>query len=259
MDFSVRVKNLTVRYRDVIALEDVNFELKHPSFLIVFGPNGSGKTTLLKSILGLINYEGHIDVFGLDVKKQATEVRRKIGYVPQRERIAPHVPVRVLDVILMGRLSRKGLLYMPKKTDLEKIKEVLKSLDIYDIRYRRFSHLSGGQQQRALIARALAVEPEILLLDEPFSGIDVASMEKIIEILEKIKREKKMTVIIVTHDLNQIMHLADTLLLLKNRVIKFGTVDEVLDEAVLYEAFGSKAKVIRFKQECYALLGDYHA
>jgi len=257
---AVEVRNLRVAYPDTIALDNVNFELPHPSIMVVMGPNGAGKTTLLKAIMGLIRIQnGSIKVFGIDVFEHPDKIRRMIGYVPQREKVSEHIPIRTRDVVLLAKLVRSGPLTIPTRRDIEEIKEILDAVllprDTWD---KRFSELSGGQKQKALIARALVLKPKLLLLDEPFSGVDAPSQHEIMEILSDL-RKKGISTILVTHDINPIIEYVDYMLLLNRKAIAYGRPNEVLTEENLTKAYGVKIKLIVHGEVCYAITGDYHA
>jgi len=258
--YAIEVENLTVKYGDEVALEDINFKLEHPSFLTIIGPNGSGKTTLLRTILGLIKPEkGHVRVFNIEVLRNPTKARHMIGYVPQRERISANIPIRVVDIVLMGRLARFGPLTMQSKYDMEKVKEALKLVGMVDFWDKRFSSLSGGQQQRVLIARALAVEPKMLILDEPFSAVDIPTQREILNLLYNLRIREDITVVMVTHDVNPVIECSDKIMILNKKLIAYGTPDEVIKDENLLKAYGVAIKIITHEGICYVLSGDTHA
>ncbi|MGQ4892869.1 MAG: metal ABC transporter ATP-binding protein [Candidatus Njordarchaeia archaeon] len=257
--WAILVENMTVRYNDHVALENITFKLKRSHFLTVMGPNGAGKTTLLRAILGLIKpVEGRVEVEGINVLENPQEVRRLTAYVPQRTNIVKNMPIRVWDIVVLGRKTRKGIIRPLNKRDYIAIKRALETVGLWELRRQRFSNLSGGQQQRALIARALAMEPKILLLDEALSGVDVVSGEIIINTLREVKG-KGVTIVYVTHDINEVMDLADKILILKGEMVAFGKPSDVLREEILAKAYGSKVKVFWDKDKCFALIGDKHA
>lgn len=258
--YAIEVENLTVRYGEEVALDDISFKLEHPSFLTIIGPNGSGKTTLLKSILGLIKPEkGNIKIFNIDVLKDATKARHMVGYVPQRERISTNVPIRVADIVLMGRLARYGPLTVPSKYDVEKVREALELVGMVDFWNNRFFSLSGGQQQRILIARALAVEPKMLLLDEPFSAVDIPTQREILNMLYNLRLQKNITVVLVTHDVNPVVECSDKIMILNKRLIAYGKPNDVIKDDILLKAYGVAVKIIAHEGICYVLSGDTHA
>lgn len=260
MNDAIKVEDLEVRYGNYVALQEVSFRLPHPSILAVIGPNGAGKTTLLKSLIGLIKpVKGKINIFGIDAIHDPESVRKIIGYVPQRERVAEHIPIRAKDIVLLPKLVRAGPLTIPRKIDILAAKEALETVllprETWD---KKFSELSGGQKQKVLIARALVLQPKLLLLDEPFSGVDAPSQREIMELIYELKKENIST-ILVTHDINPIIEYIDYLLLLNKKAISFGVPDKVLTEENLSKAYGIKIKIITHRGACYAIIGDYHA
>lgn len=258
MDKMVKFSEVTVRYKNVVALDKVSFEADGPSFVVVVGPNGSGKTTLLKASLGLVKAEGEIKILGMDVRRNLKEIRRSIGYVPQMERIDPSFPVTVRDVVMMGRTARRGAGKPFSEEDVEISRKALESVDLLDKWDEPFSHLSGGQQQRVLIARALASEPKLLLLDEPLTGVDKASQEKIVDLLKESVKSG-IGVIMVTHDVNPVMDITDYVLLLNKKVIAFGRPTAVIEREKLVETFGGRVEVVRMGPICYVIGSDAHA
>ncbi len=257
---SIELKNVTVTYNGKVAIENINFALEHPAILTIIGPNGAGKSTLLKAILGLVKVkQGKIIVFGNNVAKEPEKVRKLIGYVPQREHISTNMPIRVKDVVLMARLSRKGVMAFPSKKDIEAARNALKAVDLEELWNERFSTLSGGQQQRVMIARALAVEPKILLLDEPFSAADITSQKSIINLLYNLRMKKGVTILIVVHNVNPLLNCSDKILLLNKQVIGYGSPKDVIKEDLLERLYGAKVTLIKTERICYLVESDTHA
>lgn len=254
----VRFSEVTVRYGRTVALEKVSFEADGPSFVVVVGPNGSGKTTLLKASLGLVKAEGDIRILGMDLRRNLMEIRRSVGYVPQMERIDPSFPVTVRDIVMMGRTARRGAGKPFRDEDVEISRRALESVGLLEKWDEPFSHLSGGQQQRVLIARALASEPRLLLLDEPLTGIDRASQEEIADLLKNAVKSG-IGVVMVTHDVNPVIDMTDYVLLLNRRVIAFGRPAAVIEREKLAETFGGRVEVVRMGPICYVIGGDVHA
>lgn len=257
---AVDVRDLYVKYNDYVALEDISFRIRHPSITVIMGPNGAGKTTLVKSILKLIDFHhGEIRVFGLDVKEHEKEIRNLIGYVPQREKVTEHIPIRARDVVLLAKMVRIGPLAIPTRRDIIEVKEALKKVLLpRDAWNKRFSELSGGQKQKVLIARAIVLKPKLLILDEPFSGVDTVSQREIMDFLSGLKK-KGISIIIVAHDINPIVEYVDNILLLNRKMIAFGKPKEVLTEENLSKAYGIDVRVIVHGEACYAIIGDRHA
>jgi len=233
----LKVSNLTVAYPERIALQNVSFEMKNPALLTVIGPNGAGKTTLLKTMLGLIKpISGTVEILEMNPFKEGAKVRRIIGYVPQRERIDPTMPVLVKDVVLMGRTPKLPLGAWFRTMDLEAAKEALSLVGMENYWDEPYIHLSGGQQQRVLIARALASNPKLLLLDEPFAGVDLTSRSLILDVIRH-KVKEGVGAIVVSHN-PEPASIADLVLLLNVEVMAFGSKDDVLKPELIQSVYG---------------------
>ncbi len=192
-DWCIRLRDLTAGYRGQAVLRGVNFTLLHGSFTALLGANGSGKSTLLKTILGLLPpVQGRVEY-----RQIASPV---IGYVPQQEQLDANYPLSALDVVLMGAHPRLQAGPAIPAAERAFARQCLKSTESEALAGQRFAKLSGGQKQRVLIARALATRPDILILDEPTSGVDASATESILELLAGIHRERRLTILIVTHD-----------------------------------------------------------
>jgi len=208
MDSIIRLENVSTIYEGERrpAVKEVKLTLDQNELVYVVGPNAAGKTTLLETINGLLpRFKGRVVVFGLDVRVRGKEVRREIGYVPQDFMVEPGEPYTALDVVLMGRYGKIGILHRPDENDLGKIMEAMRLMGIDELADRPVGKLSGGQQQKVMIARALAKEPRILLLDEPFSNLDPESRERIPALISRVHEEREMTTIIVTHDIHEML------------------------------------------------------
>ncbi|MET3699258.1 zinc transport system ATP-binding protein [Bacillus oleivorans] len=201
---AIEIKNLSYRYDDLPVLEHINLEVPQGSFLGLVGPNGSGKSTLLKLILGLLKpQQGSIQLFGTD-SKSFTQYE-KIGYVSQKANsFNSGFPATVLEVVLSGLTKKIGLFKFPSKQDKQKAIEAIQAVEMDNFLYRNIGELSGGQQQRVFIARALASEPELLILDEPTVGVDTKRVDGFYDLLEKLNRDKRITMILVSHDVGTI-------------------------------------------------------
>lgn len=236
----IQVQNLTVSYHHKPVLWDVNFALPQGQIIGVIGPNGSGKTTLLKSIMGLLPVDtGEVRLFGLPLKK----VRGRISYVPQRESVDWDFPANIEDVVLMGRYRKDNLFKPLNKRDKEIAKEAMEQVGLLDLAKRPIAQLSGGQQQRVFIARALAQQAELYLMDEPFVGVDAATEDAILKLLTKMRDEGK-TVIIVHHDLQTAYSFFDSIVLLRTRLIAAGPKQEVFTTKNLQDAYGGRLSVL---------------
>ncbi|MCD6291393.1 MAG: metal ABC transporter ATP-binding protein [Anaerolineae bacterium] len=236
----IRLAHVTVRYNsEHVALDDVSFTLQRGERVAVVGPNGAGKSTLFKVIAGILRpTSGSADVYG-----HAPGGHICIAYVPQRNLVDWSFPVTVADVVMMGRVGKLGLLRWPRRRDWEIVHESLRLVGMEDMADRQIGELSGGQQQRVFIARALAQEAEVLLMDEPFTGLDMPSQEVLFGILDRL-RDREVTVMVSTHDLNQAADRFDRIILLNRRLIAMGRAEEVLTEANLLAAYGGQMAML---------------
>ncbi|MHA2359204.1 MAG: metal ABC transporter ATP-binding protein [Candidatus Thorarchaeota archaeon] len=254
----IEANNLAVRYPNgELALHDVSFDIKSPSFMAIIGPNGSGKSTLVKTFLGLIKpFRGSIKVNGYDSQKKAGKIRKLVRYVPQRDRIELTVPMKVKDIVLMGRLLKKLPPRFASSKDIAIAKDALNQVDMEDLWERPFPELSGGQRQRVLVARALASEGSILVLDEPLAGTDIESQDLIVEALGRYHKENDVSIIMVTHDLNPIHTLVQDVLLLKNTVIGIGEPCSVMDLELIKKVYGPSARIVEHSGHRYCMTRD---
>lgn len=238
MSYAVELKDVSVKYGNLDALKNISLQVAEGSFLGIIGPNGGGKTTLLKVVLGLIEPEvGEIKIFGRPLD-QAVD---KIGYVPQISNFDRNFPISVLDVVLMARLGgRVRFFHQYKKDDIKKAEAVLEQLNLLQLKDRQIGKLSGGQLQRVLIARGLAVEPEILLLDEPTANVDARATSQIYQLLKELN--KKKTIIVVTHDMAAVSSYFDSLACLNERLYHHG--DKQLDQHTTEQVFGCPVDLI---------------
>lgn len=248
----ITAENVHFSFKEKV-LEDINFEIDEGEFVAILGPNGAGKTTLLKLIMGLLRPdEGVIRVFGYDPARKREKIVNLIGYLPQREAISLDLPLTVRQVLSIP-FKAKGI-----KIKEERLIKALSKVGLQNKLDSSFSELSGGQQQRVLLARALIREPKLLLLDEPFNGVDVPSQEKIVDLLnELIKRGT--TVIVVVHNINLILHHITKVMLLNRRIIAFGEPNDVFTEENIVKVYGSSIPLV-ICEEGYAhpLYGDHH-
>ncbi len=253
----IRFSKVTVAYPETVALRNITYEIKSGEFIGIIGPNGSGKTTLLKTILGLVKpVEGEVEVFQSPVGKNH---RRRIGYVPQRKPIDPHFPLKVFDAVLMGTYSSIGLFKRPSSEHKKRTIQALEMVDMLKFANHIVGHLSGGQQQRVLIARALAGNPQILLLDEPTSGVDVATQQSIVNLIHKLHQAQKLTTLFVTHDINPIFSYLDRVMYLNQKIYAFGEPGEILNEERLRAFYQSEVIIYRHRERSYVIVGDRHA
>ncbi len=238
MTQALEIKNLSVYYGEDCALEDISLNVEDREFLGIIGPNGGGKTTLLKAILGLVQPQsGSIRIFG----QAGDKARRNIGYVPQFSRFDRHFPISVEEVVLMGRLAGQGHWWVRyNDQDRELVHALLMRLEIADLKQRQIGQLSGGQLQRVLIARALAVNPRILILDEPTASVDSASKTRIYEILKELNKE--MTILIVTHDLSAVSSNIDKIACLNQQLYYHGRTE--LEAGLVEKVYGCPVDLI---------------
>ncbi|MGQ9687770.1 MAG: metal ABC transporter ATP-binding protein [Desulfobaccales bacterium] len=214
----VELRNLWVLYDHQPVLEDVTLDIRENTFVGVLGPNGAGKSTLLKVILGLIPpTRGEVRVFGRD-PRQARRRGDLIGYLPQRPLTNPRFPVSVLDVVLMGAYGRIGLGRRPSRQEREAALAHLARLGIPHLADRPIGEISGGEQQRVFIARALAVNPRLLVMDEPTISLDACAQDEVYDLINQLKNELKLTVILVSHDIGAVATHVDDIVCLNRRV-----------------------------------------
>ncbi len=235
---AVRIENLTVTYGETPAIAGVSLHVKDGDYLGIIGPNGGGKTTLLKAILGLVPaLSGEAFVYG----KKAGKVGKLIGYVPQITALDKGFPITVHEVVLTGLLKPSFTLFHKyTQRDKEKADEYLNQVGIYRLRDRMISELSGGEFQRMLIARALAAEPKLLLLDEPTASVDVSSSDQIFSLLKELN--KKITIIMVTHDLFAVASHVKTLACMNGTLVYHG--DPQLNEEIAQALYGCPIDLI---------------
>ena len=201
----IELNNVSTIYEGekIPTLTKVSLAVQQGEFLTILGPNGAGKTTLLETINGLLKSKGKITVLGMDLKKYGTEIRKRIGYVPQEFTCDSLTPFLVKDVVLMGRYGKVGLLKSPTAKDYTAVTKTMEFLSILTLQHSPVGKLSGGQLQKVLIARALAKEPDILLLDEPFSNLDLKSRTDIAQKVSSL-HSRGLTILMVVHDRSSI-------------------------------------------------------
>lgn len=236
----LEIHDLTVAYHKKPVLWGVDLDVPAGQLIGIIGPNGAGKSTLIKACMGLLpRQSGWVKVFG----QSLSDVPTRVGYVPQRESVDWDFPVNVMDVVLMGRYGRLGLLRRPGKADRKVALECLERVKMLPYANRQISNLSGGQQQRVFLARALAQQADLYFMDEPFAGVDAATESAIVEVLGEL-RDRGKTLIVVHHDLPTARSYFDSLLLLNMNVVAFGPTEEVFTAENLQKTYGGRLTIL---------------
>ena len=232
------VSHVTVRYNGLAALDDITFHLHQGERIAVVGPNGAGKSTLFKAIAGVLQPNtGEVNIFGSLPRRHVC-----IAYIPQRSQVDWNFPVSVADVVMMGRSAKLGPFNFPRKKDWEHVQRALETVELSDLAAHQIGQLSGGQQQRMFIARALAQEAELMLMDEPLSGLDTPAQEGLLSLLDTL-RSQNATVMVATHDLDQAARHFDRIMLLNHRIIAFDVPQNVMQTDHLLQAYGGRLKI----------------
>lgn len=239
MTIAISAKQLAQKFGDRTILNSISFDIKAGSFFIIIGPNGSGKTTLIKLLAGLTQaHSGDVQIMGQSLKDyKAKDLAKLIAYVPQN--VLVEFSFSVTDIVLMGRAPHLGFLGVEGANDLELAKEAMEFTDVAHLADRRMNELSGGERQRVFIARAICQRPKVLLLDEPTSALDLSHQGRVMDLMEKLKIEHGITVVMISHELNLAAMYADQLLMLsKGNIAQVGTPYEVLEFSGLKEVYG---------------------
>lgn len=229
------VENISAAYRDRLALSGVSFTVPSGEIMAILGPNGAGKSTLIKAMLELIpRVSGKSEFFG----KNLSRVRKRIAYMPQSASIDWDFPARVKDVVLMGTYTHLGWLRRPGKKEHQAALAAMEQLDISDLANRQISELSGGQKQRTFVARALAADADLLVMDEPFAGVDMKSEKTILQVLRSLASSGK-TVLLVHHDLATVKDFCSSVLLLREaNLVASGPLDTTFTAKNISQAYG---------------------
>jgi iron complex transport system ATP-binding protein len=239
MSLSVYVSHLSYSYEEAVVLKGLSFSVNRGEFFIVIGPNGSGKTTLIKVMTGLLKLQrGKIEIMGQPIKAYSRKrLARQIAFVPQLFTI--DFPLTVSEVVLLGRSPHLGVFGLESEKDIALMKQAMAFTEVGHLAHRRLDQISGGERQRVLIARAICQEPEIIVLDEPTASLDIAHQLRIMDLMEKMKKEKNITIIMVSHDINLAAMYADTLLLIsQGEMVKCGLPADVLTYHTLESVYG---------------------
>lgn len=237
---ALEIKNLTVSYGQHPVIRSISVPIKSKQIVGIIGPNGAGKSTLLKAIMGLLPLDsGTISIFG----KSAETAKHLIAYIPQRNEVDWNFPVVVRDVVMMGRYKDIGIFKRPGKEDKDIVEKSLKDIGMEAYADRQIGELSGGQQQRVFLARALAQKTDILMLDEPFIGVDAATENSIWEMMKMLKSRGK-TILVVNHDLTNMVKKYDSLLLLNQRLVAYGNPSMVFRQENINKAYGGRLTLL---------------
>ena len=236
----LEIHDVTVAYHTKPVLWDVDLTLPSGKLVAVVGPNGAGKSTLLKACLGLVPLaSGYVRIFG----RSYHDVRQRVAYVPQRESVDWDFPASVFDVVLMGRYGKPGWFRRPSAKDRRAAEEAIERVGMAEYRNRQISRLSGGQQQRTFLARALAQDADLYLMDEPLAGVDALTERTIIALLRELK-ESGRAVVCVHHDLQTVPKYFDWVTLLNMRLVKSGPVEEVFTAEHLQQTYGGRLAIL---------------
>ena len=237
---ALEIHNLTVSYHRKPVLWDIDLTVPQGTLAGIIGPNGAGKSTLIKSVMGILPADsGYAHMFG----QPLDHVRSRVSYVPQRESVDWDFPASALDVVLMGRYGKLGIFRRPRAADRETAMDCLKKVGMDGFASRQISQLSGGQQQRVFLARALAQDADLYLMDEPFAGIDAATEAAVIQLLTDMKDAGK-TVVVVHHDLQSAADYFDWIILLNMRLVASGPTGQVFTQELLERAYGGRLNVL---------------
>ncbi len=247
---AIEINNLIIKLNGREVLKDINLSLSEGQFIGIVGPNGGGKTTLLRAILGLMKpTSGEIRIFGRP-PEEVLKTGCMFGYLPQILKVKPDFPIRVIDVVMMGRYGRVGILRWPGEKDRKKAIEYLSMMGVEELRNVPFGQLSGGQQQRASIARALAGEPKILILDEPNTGIDVIGQGDFYHLLKGLQKRFGITILMASHDIGTITAYVDEIACLNYTFHYQGNPLGALNENVLTELYGKNVDLLLHTDIC---------
>jgi manganese/zinc/iron transport system ATP- binding protein len=240
MDSALEIHDLTVAYNQRPVIYGIDLTVPPGQLVGVMGPNGAGKSTLIKAVMGLIRpVTGWVKLFGEPAEKNL----RRVGYVPQRESVDWDFPVNVMDVVLMGRYGRLGWGRRPRAKDRDIAQACLEKIGMLQFANRQIANLSGGQQQRVFLARALAQESDLYLMDEPFAGVDATTEAAIVTLLQELKARGK-TILVVHHDLTSAKQYFDMLLLINMRLVAFGPTSQVFTEELLQKTYGGRLTIL---------------
>ena len=245
MTSSVRCRGVTIRLGGQLIVSDVVIDVPVGGWVSIVGPNGAGKTTLLRAIAGLVDYDGTIDVGGASMGALSPRARARLVAVVPQDPIVPF-GLKVLDYVLLGRTSHITRFGVEGVRDLAVARDVLQQLELSPLAQRRIETLSGGERQRTVLARALAQEAPVLLLDEPTTALDIGHQQEVLDLVDELRRDRGLTVLSTMHDLTLAAQYAESLVLLdRGGVVTSGSADDVLTEENLNRYYGARVRVVR--------------
>lgn len=241
---SIDIENVTVAYHGKIALHSASLQLKAGTICGLVGMNGAGKSTLFKAVMGFVTpVSGRVLINGLPIRR--VQKSNLVAYVPQSEEVDWNFPVSVQDVVMMGRYGYMNLLRIPRSSDKRAVRDSLERVEMWQMRDRQIGELSGGQKKRTFFARALAQQGTVLLLDEPFAGVDVKTEKMMINLLMEL-RQAGYTIFISTHDLASVTTFCDQVVLINRTILAYGETSEVFTEENLSRTFGGSISDLSF-------------
>ena len=247
-DAVISLKNVWVRYNGSVILEDVSLTVNEKEILSIVGPNGSGKSTLLRTIMGFKDpYRGTVEVLGSAPHKARSG---SIGYLPQKTNVDFSMPVNVFDVVAMSRYAGKRMFERLSGEDISRIEKALESVEMLSHKHHHFGSLSEGQKQRVLIARAIAVEPKILLLDEPSTGLDALAQDNFYQMLLSLRESMGLSIVMVSHDIGAVSRIVDRLACLKTKLHFHGTLTDCFANESLTSVFGKNVYYVSHNKNC---------
>lgn len=252
----IDVENLTILRNDLVVLDSISLTVNKGEFTAIVGPNGSGKTTLVKAILGLLRPDqGCVKLFGVPVD-QLGDARSRLGYVPQIFDIDLNFPITVFEAVLMGTYGRLGLARRPGRLEREATLAALEKVGVADLKDRPIARLSSGQRQRVFVARALANDPELLVLDEPTTGVDVATTGSLYTILKQLKADG-VTIVLVSHDIGVVASFVDTVACLNTSLVAHCRPDEEACTVALSDMYGSHVAFLHHGESPHIVVEDH--
>ncbi len=241
--FMLQINDLTVAYSNVPVFKDLSVKFAPGKITGIIGPNGAGKSTLIKGALGLVRHSGQTTLDGVGVNR----VRQKIAYVEQRAALDLTFPISVFEVVLTGTYGKLGLFKSPGREEKEAARNALKQVNLLEFEHRQIGELSGGQLQRVFVARAIVQQADVVILDEPFVGIDMKSEEEIMNVLRGWRDDGK-SIIVVHHDLNKVAAYFDDLLIMNHGIIAHGPVATVYTQENIQQAFSADLSAVLFNK-----------